>query len=231
MSCLKCHVSNNNDNISCDGCSRIIHTDCAGLNTHELKVMSLRGGKRTLKYYCSDCEEGIRIIPKLLKRIDELEERINLVSQNSTNPVNPSINDSIAQELLERQKRSNTVVIFNLPEENNDQNDAQLILNELTNGRIAIVKSGRFGKRNRNGHRAMKITVESHEVASKIITANKNCLKGRNIYISADLTRYQRDSLNQLKKELATRTANGEENLVIKYVNGIPKITSKNSLN
>lgn len=105
--------------------------------------------------------------------------RISNLSQNYNKVGNSQLNDTIAEELLERQKRSNIVVIFNLPEKNDDHNDAQQILHEVVKVRVPIIQSGRFGKRNRNGHRALKKTVENQEVATKIITASKNALNGK----------------------------------------------------
>lgn len=73
MSCSKCHQSDKEKKIVCD---RLIHVVCAGLNVQELKVLILKDGKRTLRYSCDDCQERVRLVPKLLKKIDILEEKL-----------------------------------------------------------------------------------------------------------------------------------------------------------
>lgn len=230
MSCLKCHVSNNAECIACDGCEREIHVTCAGLNAQELKVMTLRGGKRTLKFYCYECSEGIKIIPKLLKKLDEMEERLNTLSRQQPISENPSFNDKMAEELLERQKRSNNIVIFNLPVKEDDKRDAGKLLSDLANRNINILKSARVGKTNKNGFKALKVTLSNHDDVDNVLKA-KRTLKGKNIYINTDLTHLQRTNLNELKMEMESRKKNGEEDLIIKYVKGIPKLVKKNSLN
>lgn len=230
MSCLKCHVSNNAECIACDGCEREIHVACAGLNAQELKVMTLRGGKRTLKFYCHECSEGIKIIPKLLKKFDEMEERINALSRQQTISENVPFNDKMAEELLERQKRSNNIVIFNLPVNEDDKRETEKLLSDIANRNINILKSARVGKSNKNGYKALKVTLSNHDDVDVVLKA-KRTLKGKNIYINADLTHLQRSNLNELKMELETRKKNGEEDLIIKYVKGIPKLVKKNSLN
>lgn len=60
---------------------------------------------------------------------------------------------------------------------------------------------------------------------------NKYKLKssnGNNIYVSTDLTNSQRQEYGRAKEELSTRISQGENNLAIKYIKGIPKVVSKN---
>lgn len=227
MSCIKCRASDDNEKISCDGCDRQIHVACAGLNTHELKVMTLRGGKRTLKYYCDECQQGVRLVPKLLNKIDALEERINMLSNQTVMNTDSRTENLFVEELMERQSRASNILVFNLPESNQDNNNVEKILYDLIQENVTITESARIGKKNKKGIRALKITLPNQSVATKIITAKKDKIKPKNIYISADLTKSQRDHLNNLKEELRTRRENGEEDIVIRYVKGTPKIVNK----
>lgn len=230
MSCLKCRNDHDGDSITCDGCDRRIHVVCSNLNPNELKVMTLRGGKRTLKFFCEDCLEGIRIIPKLLKKLDTLEEKFN---QMVTGPSTQSQiqEDTITGELLERQKRCTNIVLFNLPVSDNDVNSAKLIIKDLINRDVSVRSAVRVGKSNKNGIRALKVALQDSTIVSDILRSKKDPLKRKNIYISADLTSTQRSQLNRTKEELLTRKNNGEQNLKIKYINGVPKIIEINSLN
>ena len=46
--------------------------------------------------------------------------------------------------------------------------------------------------------------------------------------MEADLTIEQRNELNALKNELKDRQRNGVSDLILKYVNGVPKLVKKN---
>lgn len=233
MSCLKCRNHIADESVSCDSCERQIDIKCSNLNPQELKVMTLRGGKRTLKYYCEECLEGIRIIPKLLQRMDAFEEKLDKLRSNSFDVTNnpKSVEHTITEELMERQKRSCNIVIFNL-KETNGESDADIavakqILEDLINSEILIQSALRVGKKNKNGNRALKVSLDNSVTAATIIQAKKDKLKGKHIYISADLTQSQRFNLQELKKELDTRKNSGETNLIIKYINGVPKIVNR----
>lgn len=228
MSCIKCKVSDDEEKISCDGCNRHIHVACAGLNTHELKVMTLRGGKRTLKFYCDECLEGVRVIPKLLNKIDILEEKINMLSNQNVLDNNLPNETLLVEEIMERQNRASNILIFNLTESNQDNTKAEEILSDLIQENVTITEYARIGKKNKKGIRALKIRLPKQSIATKIITAKKDRIKDKNIYISADLTKCQRTHLNKLKEELRTRRENGEDDIVIRYVKGTPKIVQKN---
>lgn len=230
MQCLKCRNNNDGESITCDGCDRKIHLSCSTLNATELKVMTLRGGKRTLKFFCDDCLEGIRIMPKLLQKLDSLEERVNqMVAEPKT--LTTLSEDTVACELVERQKRSSNIVIFNMPDSDNDVNAAKEVFTNLVNKRIDIKSATRVGRENKKGLRALKITLQDSIMASEILRAKRDPLKGRNIYIAADLTPCQRAHLNKVKEELLKRKNEGEQNLILKYINGIPKISVAKPLN
>lgn len=83
-----------------------------------------------------------------------------------------------------------------------------------------IIRLGKFAA---DRTRAIKVCFASEEMA-KAILRNKNCLKNHYIKIFSDQTPHQRKHLQNLVKELDKRTADGEPNLIIKYIKGIPKI-------
>lgn len=232
MECIKCKITDSESYINCDGCERAIHAQCSGLNATELKVMGLRG-RRGLRFYCDDCALGVKLVPKLIKKIDDLQIEIETlktqmrdISNKQVSVSAPTeINDEVANEIIERQKRSNNVVIFNLPEnnENSDIIKTQELFHTLTKQNLSIQKTFRTGKKNRNGHRALKVILTNSDDALKIIKSNKRILTGRNVYVSADLTQSQRLHLTTLRQEVSDRNGKGE-NLVIKYINGLPQI-------
>lgn len=230
MPCLKCRNNIDGESITCDGCDRHIHIACSSLNANELKVMTLRGGKRTLKFFCDDCLEGIRMVPKLLQKLDALEEKLNVMI-TEPKASTPLSEESVACELMERQKRSSNIVIFNMPESDNDVNAAKQVFSNLINRNIDIQTASRVGKKNKRGIRALKVILKDSVTAYELLRCKKDPLKERGIYISADLTPSQRTHLNKVKAELSERKNNGEQNIMLKYVNNIPKIVIKKPLN
>lgn len=166
------------------------------------------------------------------------------ISAIKSTPINPSANDesqatlhqnqnlsnNVLTEMAERQKRSCNIMIFNLPEKGEHEDEAatdQLISN-LVNCPLEIKKITRLGKKNKNGYRSLRVTLNSAEDVHKILRHKKNLDRSQKIFINSDLTIQQREILNQLKNEIKTRHRNGEQNLTIKHVNGEPRIISKN---
>ncbi|KAG5874148.1 hypothetical protein JTB14_029458 [Gonioctena quinquepunctata] len=107
MSCIKCNVADNEPYLNCDSCERPVHvnTECSGLNASELKVMGLNG-KRTLRFLCEECLMGVRLVPKLMKKIDYLQEEINKLKALIQTVSNTSLpEDDLINKLQERQER------------------------------------------------------------------------------------------------------------------------------
>jgi PHD-finger len=134
MECIKCKVSDNDAIIQCDGCNRYIHTECSELNASELKVMGLKG-KRLLKFYCEDCTFGVRLVPELIKKVDDLQREImQLAAQSKNNGCSTFTEDVVIAKIQERYRRSKNVVMFNLLEmRNGDLNSVKEVVRTITN--------------------------------------------------------------------------------------------------
>lgn len=225
MECIKCKISNNESVVNCDSCERPIHIDCSGLNASELKVMSLRG-KRLLRFHCEDCQVGVRLVPKLIKKIDEMfNEMENLKHQFKQTYVMPtSMDENIINEMQERQKRQNNVMIFNLVESGSeDPTIVNNIITELTSQSLETRNIKRIGKKNKNGWRAVRVEFSRAEDADKVIKAKKDTLKGKKIFVNADLTPHQTSKIKTIRKEIEERNSRGES-VGMKFVNGTPTI-------
>uniref|UniRef100_A0A6P7GTF1 Uncharacterized protein LOC114340545 n=1 Tax=Diabrotica virgifera virgifera TaxID=50390 RepID=A0A6P7GTF1_DIAVI len=77
--------------------------------------------------------------------------------------------------------------------------------------------------------RPLKVTMMSSEDALFVLK-NKSKLNqnsNSNIYIKQDLTSCQSKYLAELQTELQSRIDNGEKNLTIRYINKIPRITTR----
>ncbi|CAG9822841.1 unnamed protein product [Phaedon cochleariae] len=159
---------------------------------------------------------------KLRSKISELENKVS---------VNSIPNEETQRELLERIRRGKNILILGAPDDGKRESDIQLanaIVQHLSPG-ITIVSCYRIGKpRTDEKPNPLKISLSSTEDAIQILkNRNKLC---RNMFpdigIRADLTPSQSTHLDNLRKELQRRTANGERNLTIKYVKSVPKIVS-----
>lgn len=228
MECIKCRCVDNRSFLKCDGCERPVHSECSGLNASELKVMGLKGA-RLLKFYCEDCTIGVRLVPQLIKKLDDLHSEIEQMKRNSSENEVSLPGDSILKEIDERQRRANNIMIFNMPESHNDVSKAKEIIKDLIKEDVCVEKAIRAGKPNKNGIRALKIKLNSSREAEKVIKAKKDVLKGRGLYVSADLTPMQSENIAKLKLEAERRKLNGES-VAFKFIRGVPSIINDHTV-
>lgn len=237
MRCLVCNISDGNEDsfINCDSCSRALHKKCSGLSASELRVMDLKN-KRTLKFHCEDCVNGLLMVPKLLKSMDDLRidlEKLktdvkNLSASKDTFTVSPELtSDVFMSELQDRQKRINNLILFNMVNNNSDKKDVENLLETVAGRPIEIMSVERIGKPNRNNRKAIKVVLANCKDVHLLIK-NRYKLKNSKVYLNLDLTRQQRNAELAVKNELAKRLEDGEKDLIIRYSQGKPMICSKN---
>jgi hypothetical protein len=89
----------------------------------------------------------------------------------------------------------------------------------------------RFGKNNKNGIRAVKVTFSRSEEADRVIRARKDNIKDKKIFIQADMTQRQRECYEKLKAEIEARKEKGERDIMLRYIQGVPKIVKQPSKN
>jgi len=75
MSSLNCVVCSNHFAeldvpIKCDSCSDAVHTKCTRLSATEVTYLLMKN--RSLKYFCSNCEQGLKELPELKLLIKKL---------------------------------------------------------------------------------------------------------------------------------------------------------------
>lgn len=238
MRCFICEIDDPDRGkfMKCDSCSRNLHKECSGLNSAEVKIMELRS-KRSLKFYCDDCSSGFQQVPKLLKMVDELKVQLdsikvkleNISVQNSNSNTEFEM-DAVIEELYDRQKRANNIIIFNLQENPTSAADIDSIkevLSDIVPDPITVLSASRMGRANKNGNRALKVTLSNNETVMNIIKNRSRMKRERKVFINVDLTPSQRDKYRKLEEQLKQRIHNGEQNLVIKYVRGVPQIITR----
>lgn len=198
-------------------------------NSIEVVNKKLNNRLTALEESHSVLESRINSIEKSLK---SPEFRIqNNVSTGNSNELN------IFSELEERNKRKNNLMIYNVDEFKsltpNDRQEKELALIKSVLNPLDIdlqpIKFFRIGTLNsKQKCRPIKMILNNNEIVRRVISKTRN-LRDNPIKFSFDKTKNQRDEFLQAKKEMQDRRLNGEEDLIIKYVSGVPKVmkTSK----
>ncbi|KAJ8966556.1 hypothetical protein NQ314_003451 [Rhamnusium bicolor] len=113
------------------------HYACTDITASEIKCMELKT-KRTLKFFCEVCQEGLRMLPIMQKKIEnlksKLEKLINKLDGLSVSGANlpqstaeaaPDC-DQFITEMDERKRRANNIMVFNLPESSTTQTEDKI---------------------------------------------------------------------------------------------------------
>lgn len=146
--------------------------------------------------------------------------------------------ETIIYEMQERERRSKNIIVVGLPESTNaddsvrngeDVSSIQKILIDSLSVNSKVAKVMRLGKFFTGKARPMKVSLESSQEVKEILK-NKTRLPDK-VRVYNDQTPTEKNVLKELGQELARRKENGEQDLIIKYIKGSPKIVqaTKNS--
>lgn len=169
-----------------------------------------------------------------IQRIEHLEQDIQQLKSSNMSlatAVQP-VCENIMAEINERNQRSKNIIMLGVPEPiANTQTERNVIDKTVAISHIKAVSTDypdpekviRLGKYKQDKNRPLKICFSSQSTATSILK-NKINIKNASIKIVSDRTPYQQIHMKNVKEELTERTKNGEENLTIKYIKGMPKI-------
>lgn len=166
------------------------------------------------------------------QQIKCVQNDIEILQKNSS--ISDSTYNAIMTEIQDRTERAKNIIIVGLTEENlkdiekrkeTDNSKVIKIISEIYPLCPNPEKIMRLGKYDGKINRPLKVTYRSQDVVKNILK-NKSNLKDKTIRFYSDQTPKQREIMINLKNELQKRTENGEQNLTIKYIKGIPKITT-----
>lgn len=163
----------------------------------------------------------------------------NIASSNTKS--SSLINDNLISEMIDRQSRRNNVLLFNLPEALNDSTNAisdptsiQNILDflNLKSKPNSVTRLGKPSSSNTTKPRPIKLHFSDQKDIFELFSY-QNKLKSnptwKDLRFSPDRTKQQQEYVSHLRQELLNRQSNGEQDLIIKYIKGTPKIiNSKN---
>lgn len=179
-------------------------------------------------------------ISELRNKVDHLESKVlALESNNSANPSSP-ITDVI-QEFTERDRCKFNVIMHGIPESTSTNfstrvNDDKIIVRDifliLSTDIPNEFKPFRLGKPTSSTSRPIKVIFGSHDAASIALTSFR-CAKAQNrnylplTSLVRDKTLLERQQLRTCHLELERRSAAGEIDLTISYINGTPNVISR----
>lgn len=178
----------------------------------------------------NNTEEKIKLLEG---KIESLQDGTG--SQTKQSPQQSLNCEEIVSEFQERNKREKNLIITGVPELHSTKQAerSSFDVTEVSNiTKIIIancpepVKAIRLGKYNPDKKRPIKAFFETSDIVKSILR-NKSKANIDGIKIYSDQTPYQQKVMHDMKEEIKTRTDNGEENLTIKYVKGIPKIMQR----
>lgn len=186
------------------------------------------------------------------EKIDTLESTvhaINSIDKNTTGTSSNSIaaavgrsvdnmpntsHEALFLEIEERQRRANNLIFVGIPEiteksfkvrQEHDVREVIKILQIIDYECSGPTKIIRLGKYSYGKDRPLRVCFQSADIVKQILRS-KSKLTG-SVRVYADLTLSQRHYFNSLKQKLLDRERNGEKDLILKYINGFPKIVKK----
>ncbi|KAK4886936.1 hypothetical protein RN001_003207 [Aquatica leii] len=146
--------------------------------------------------------------------------------------------ENIIQEINMRKSRKANIVMFNVPESAGD--NVQISDNETVKNILNIIDNSfnwsnvtmfRLGKIiNKEKCRPIKVKLESKDIARLLMRGSKVLKQSKyaKVFIGSDLTPLQQDNRKKILREYNDRIANGENDIIIKYINNCPTIIKKN---
>ncbi|KAG5879394.1 hypothetical protein JTB14_016739 [Gonioctena quinquepunctata] len=143
-------------------------------------------------------------------------------------PQTDSSYETFIMQYNERKQRESNLMVYNIPESTESEDLTKIKETFAQFHDVVIKKVFRLGKQvNGRRPRPIKEAMDNPSAALEILR-NKNKLPLDQVKVGPDLTIKQREHPNELRRDLLQRTEKGEQDLTIKYVNGVPMIVKKN---
>lgn len=240
MAQLKCTCCNGdfeqNKMVTCGICKKPFSYACVKLTQSEAKAIN--NTNKNLSWTCEKCLPLGEDIASLKQVVINLQKEIaDFKNLKVNNKLEDFQFEEIIHEIQEREKRKHNLIIYGVKEEPNQNSEERLTQEHLhiTDMFSAVSVDSDVTKLTRLGAydpskrspRPLKITLRKEEDVHKMIKKART-IKGieryKHINISLDRTPKQIELYKKVKTELDSRKNDGEENIRIKYVKGIPQI-------
>ena len=251
---IKCNICTLYYHIKCVGITKNQFDVCKAMTGFTWKCEKCNINSNSKGESCNCCillPGLLDTLKKLTETVETLKQQITLLSSNnSKTPDNSYEFEAVVQEVSEREKRKNKIIFYGISEQdssldskNRREKDSEFLSdflqfvnanpNDYMTPESQILLPSRLGKfeANPNKSRPIKITLNDNQQVRNLLSLikkNRANIEGnprfKSIRVSLDRTSRQRHYYNELKDQIKQRLENGEENLFIKYVRGIPTI-------
>lgn len=218
-----------------------IKEDMATIKDQMLDIKQFMGlTEQKLVSLVSDQTEIKADIQRLVKSINTTDEKLASLESDvqSLKLSNLSLHseapqyDEILAELADQQTRKKNIIIAGIQHpkskdskerRNSDRTDVINATKSIVENCPEPIKVMRIGKYDPAKSRPIKACFEKEETVKMILRSKDNQINPA-IKVFSDQTPHQIAKFKNLKDELALRMSNGESNLKIKYIKGMPKI-------
>ncbi|KAJ3660332.1 hypothetical protein Zmor_004784 [Zophobas morio] len=239
MSCSVCNKKNlrSSDCVTCDICRGLVHSECAGLSKTE--VDCIRSMSRKIHFYCEKCDI-VATINGLKEELANVKYELNELKNNQSKVIDDHdtskklSEEDIINEIEDRNRRATNLILFNLPESNAVNSDMRkdddksrcqkIMIPESKSESVKIMNCVRLGRLNDDKIRPIKIIFGNSHQALEILKSYK---RKENLYLNRDLTPRQQNHSFLIRSEFRNRIEHGENDISLKYRDGIPKIVKK----
>jgi len=251
LTCYICSLAINRTTnyLTCCGCkNNIAHSNC-------ITTAGSSSKKSVSSWKCNICSPSnfdlLSKIDKLFDLLSSTNEKIDrvvaenvhlreqlclmesrMVKLESDQTTNANVSYSeLFNKLQDRQSREKNIMILNVPESINDVDDTSLVNDILVkiDAPVTISQLVRLGKIGPKPQ-PIKITCDKKSDVGLILKSKhrlRNLPDKKFIHLTVDMTTSQRSFYNKVREQLSIRTNNGENNIYIGYIKGVPTILQK----
>lgn len=191
---------------------------------------------QTLTNAVTENQEKIKCIENDVQALQQTT-LAHLPSERST-PI-PNNLTYIMTEVQERLERAKNIIIAGIPEPHsekmedrreNDRCEVMKVMSDIYPPTPQPERLIRLGKYDAKKTRPLKVCFSTPDIAKTLLKNKSNC-KTNNIKLYFDQTPNQKQEIANLREELRQRKEKGENDLIIKYIKGTPKIIKQETKN
>lgn len=228
--------------VNCFVCNKAFKMECVNISSADIRKINARSG---MSWTCKNCMglgndfAGLKsLIVSLQNEIKALKTTIRESTPAGSTPLVQT--EMIIQEICEREKRKNNIIVYGCKESDCGSNREQIVLDkalvrdmceelDVIDGDLKVFRLGKFDPTKTDRNRPIKVSFSNELSVTKVLRGLPKLGKSTrfsNISIYRDRTPMQAQLHKDIRAELSQRLDNGESNLQIKYKKGIPTIVS-----
>ncbi|CAH1953546.1 unnamed protein product [Acanthoscelides obtectus] len=221
--------------VTCCVCKQKYKHSCVEISANEVRTLNSSKG---YDWTCKDCRCIGRDINDLKALIIDLRNQIKDLKADNTKNADSSFSmEDIISKILERERRRNNVIVFNVTEPDQkarseqNESDKTVVVNLLREAvpdvRLTNIKVMRLGMFCGTKVRPIKVILDSYDSALQVLVNAKKLKSSdtfKHVNIVQDRTKRQMEHYKSIRTELARRHEAGDNNCRIKFINNVPRI-------